>query len=156
MIYIKNIFWIVFFGSVHKRFYLYLNILQWARRKKLLGIAKYLSNRIALKFGVYISPKAIIGSKVRFPHPTGIVIGEGVRIDEEVVIYQNVTLGGARVGDSFLSKYPRISRNTVVFAGAVIVGDLLVGERCVIGANSVVLKSIPNDTTAVGVPAKYK
>jgi serine O-acetyltransferase len=97
---------------------------------------------------------AQIDSTVIFPHPTGIVIGDGVIVRERVRIFQNVTLGGARIGDQRLNRYPEIGADTVLFAGAVVVGDVRIGRNCVIGANAVVLRDLPDNSVAVGVPAR--
>ena len=88
------------------------------------------------------------------PHPTSIVIGEGVVIGENVTIYQNVTIGGRVIGDWRKGNYPTVLGNTVIFAGAVIVGKVQIGRNCVIGANSVVTTDIPDNATAVGAPAR--
>ncbi|WP_165477443.1 serine O-acetyltransferase [Idiomarina baltica] len=69
-------------------------------------------------------------------------------------IFQNVTLGGARIGDAKESKYPEIGEGTVIFAGAVIVGKIKVGSNCIVGANSVVTRDLPNNCVAVGAPAR--
>lgn len=115
--------------------------------------ARLIANKIQRRFGVFISPRAVVPPSVDFRHPTGIVIGDGVRIAPDCVIYQNVTLGGARMctGED---AYPRVGRGTVIFAGAVLIGDIDIGKNCVIGANSVVTSSIPSNSTAVGAPAR--
>lgn len=88
------------------------------------------------------------------PHPTSIVIGEGVTIESNVKIYQGVTLGGRIIGDWENGNYPHIHDNTVIFSGAVIVGKVIIGRNCIIGANSVVTTDIPDNSTAVGAPAR--
>lgn len=104
--------------------------------------------------GVYIAPNAVIGAGVRFPHPTAIVIGDGVRIGEGCTIYQGVTLGGARQGDAQSRKYPSVGDRTTIFAGAVIVGAVEIGADCLVGANAVVTCDVPAKHVAVGVPAR--
>ena len=132
----------------------YLAVLRWSQQRKYKKIASLISYRMQNTFGVFISPRARISKSVRFPHPAGIVIGDGVIIDESAIIYQNVTLGGARIGDADAGKYPRIGSGTVVFAGAVIAGGIRIGRGCTIGANAVVLSDVPDGATAVGVPAR--
>ena len=116
--------------------------------------ARYVSERMARRFGVYVNPKAEFSTTMRMPHPVGIVIGEGVRIGERVSIYQNVTLGGARVGDWQAGNYPEVGDDTTIFAGAVIVGAVKIGRNAVIAANAVVTKDVPDYATAAGVPAR--
>lgn len=104
--------------------------------------------------GLFISPKATIAAGLRLPHPFAIVIGEGVEIEEDVTIFQSVTLGGRKLGDWKDGNYPTIGSGTVIFAGAVVVGKVRIGKNCVIGANSVVTHDIPDGATAVGAPAR--
>lgn len=103
---------------------------------------------------MYISRKCSIGIGLQLPHPVGIVIGEGVKIGTNAVIYQHTTLGGARRGDWQANRYPTLGDSVVLFAGVVIAGAVKVGDHCVIGANFVVIKNIPSNSTAVGVPAR--
>ncbi|GAA1470159.1 hypothetical protein GCM10017607_09010 [Microbacterium thalassium] len=117
-------------------------------------LARFVSERLARRFGVYVNPNATFPSTMRMPHPVGIVIGEGVRIGERVSIYQNVTLGGARVGDWQAGNYPEVGDDTVIFAGAVIVGAVKIGRNAVIAANAVVTKDVPDFATVAGVPAR--
>lgn len=116
--------------------------------------ARYVSERLAGRFGVFVNPKAMFSATMRMPHPVGIVIGEGVRIGERVSIYQNVTLGGARVGDWQAGNYPEVGDDTTIFAGAVIVGAVKIGRHAVIAANAVVTKDVPDYATVAGVPAR--
>lgn len=124
---------------------------QKAGRVRLARIDEHLLQR---RHGLFISSEATIGKGLKLPHPTGIVIGAGVRLGGDVTIYQNVTLGGARLGDQKIGDYPTIGDGTVLFAGAVLVGGITVGRNCVIGANSVVTDNIPDNSTAVGAPAR--
>lgn len=117
-------------------------------------IATFLANRLQKKQGVFISPKATIDNSLTLRHPIGIVIGEGVRIAADVIIYQNVTIGGARLGDAKAGRYPTIGKGTVIFSGAAIIGNVNIGKNCTIGANSVVTTDIPDNAVAVGAPAR--
>lgn len=134
-----------------------LHLLSHELNKKGL-IGKFIADRIRKKiiynFGCYISPKCSIEKTVVFPHPTGIVIGEGVVIGSDTTIYQNVTFGAARCGQSNESLYPKVGKNVTVFAGAVIIGDITIGDNVVIGANAVVNKDVQFGKTVVGIPAK--
>ena len=88
---------------------------------------------------------------VRFPHPVGIVIGDGVRIGRDVRIYQNVTIGlTENIVGADESQYPQLCDEVFVYAGAVIIGGVTIGSRSVIGANAVISKDIPPDSVAYG------
>ena len=141
------------FGSNKYRVKLLLKIRNKSKKNGFLRAAKFFSNRLQ-RYGFYVSANAEIASSVKFPHPVGIVIGEGVVIEERVTIFQNVTLGGGRIGDGKKGNYPHICKNTTIFAGAVIVGKVKIGQGCIVGANAVVLQDIPDFMTAVGAPAR--
>ncbi len=132
----------------------YLLLMATTKKHGFPLLAKLISNRLQRKYGIFISEKAIIAENLELKHPTGVVIGEGVKIGRNVKIFQNVTLGGARMGDWKEKNYPEVGENTVIFAGAVIVGKIKIGKNSVIGANSVVNKDVPDNTTVAGVPAK--
>ncbi|MDP1542359.1 MAG: hypothetical protein Q8L99_04340 [Polycyclovorans sp.] len=143
----------VMMGSPAARRKALIIIMNRCRDRGLFNLANFISNRLKSR-GLYISSRAKISESVKFPHPIAIVIGEGVVIEENARIYQNVTLGGARVGDWEAGRYPTIGAGTVVFAGAVIVGDIKIGKNCVVGANSVVLKDVPDNAVCVGAPGR--
>jgi serine O-acetyltransferase len=93
-----------------------------------------------------------IHTSVRFPHPTGIVISKNADLGEDVLIQQNVTIGNKSRAVS--NCYPTINDNVVIHSGAVIVGDITIGENSTIGANSVVINDIPANSIAVEAPAQ--
>lgn len=100
-----------------------------------------------------ISYKAEIGRGVRFAHPLGIIIGEGVIIKDYVKIWQQVTLGShGKKGKT--PSYPVVENNVKIFAGAKLFGKIIIEENAVIGANAVVLEDVPENCIAVGIPAK--
>jgi|TARA_R100000501_G_C2630918_1_gene126647 serine O-acetyltransferase len=113
-----------------------------------------LCSRLLERYGLYVSKNAIIGKNVILPHPAGIVIGDGVKVGNNVTIYQSVTLGGRVKGDWKKGNYPTISDGCTLFAGVVVAGRVRIGENCVIGSNSVVLSDIPDNAVAVGAPAR--
>ena len=101
----------------------------------------------------HIHPSAQIGREIRFPHPTGIVIGAGVVIGDSVTIYQGVTIGShGKKGQDV--KYPKIEDKVIIFANCVIAGSVVIGEGATIGAGSVVLSDIPSCAVAAGSPAR--
>jgi serine acetyltransferase len=90
-----------------------------------------------------VSPDAVVAESVRFPHPTGIVIGAGSVLEDDVIVYQNVTLGSHGRPDR-PAGYPKIGRGSILYAGAVIVGDVRIGEHCIVGANALVTFDVPD------------
>jgi len=101
---------------------------------------------------VDIHPAATIGCRVFIDHAVGVVIGETAIIGDDVVIYQQVTLGG--VSTSHGKRHPTVESNVVVGAGAKVLGNITIGQGSKIGANSVVVKDVPAYATAVGIPAR--
>ena len=99
-----------------------------------------------------ISPKAIIGDRVKFPHPLGIVIGEGVIIGDGVKIWHHVTIGSH--GKQGASKaYPVIGDNVKIYANSSILGGVKIGSAAIVGAHSLVLKNVSNRKVVAGAPA---
>ncbi len=98
-----------------------------------------------------IHPAARIGQRVFIDHGNGVVIGETAIIEEDVVIYQGVTLGGVSLKHG--KRHPTIRKGAVLGAGAKILGNITIGEYAKIGANSVVVKEVPDCSTAIGIPA---
>lgn len=144
---------LIFFFSTAVRVRLYIKLMQKLRIAGRYKLATLLSLRLQ-SHGIFISARAEIADTAFFPHPFGIVIGEGVKVGSGATIYQHVTIGGARLGDALARKYPVVGEEVVIFAGAVVVGDISVGRGAVIGANSVVTASVPDGATAVGAPAR--
>lgn len=117
-------------------------------------IVLHYAKRQVNRRGCMISYHAELGN-VRFPHPLGIVIGEGVVVEDDVRIWQHVTLGShGRRGEE--GGYPIIRKGVKIFANAVVFGHVMVGADAVIGANAVVNKDVPKGATAVGIPARSK
>ena len=125
------------------------NIL-WTFRLKL--IARLLSNILRTLTGIEIHPAAKIGEGFFIDHGMGVVIGETSEIGTNVTIYQGVTLGGVSANQG--KRHPTIGDNVIIGAGSKILGPLIIGENTKIGANSVVIDDIPENSTVVGVPGK--
>ncbi len=120
----------------------------WTRRFFLSG--RWLSQAARLVTGIEIHPGAQIGRRLFIDHGMGVVIGETAVVGDDVTLYQGVTLGGT--GKEHGKRHPTIHDSVVVGAGAKILGNITVGKNCRIGAGSVVLRSVPDDSTVVGVP----
>ena len=111
-------------------------------------LSLFYAYKIQKKYGCIISPKAQIGKNLKLPHPIGIVIGEGVKIGDNCIIYQNVTLGRK---NKDIAEYPTIGNNVIIYCNSTLVGSIKIGNNAIIGCNSVILKSVEANSTAIGV-----
>ena len=102
--------------------------------------------------GIEIHPGAYLGRRLFIDHGMGLVIGETSKIGNDVTLYQGVTLGGT--GKDTGKRHPTIGNNVTVGAGAKILGPITVGDHAKIGAGAVVVRCVPQRSTAVGVPAQ--
>ena len=114
--------------------------------------ARIISQGARLLTGIEIHPGAKIGKGLFIDHGSGVVIGETAEIGDNCTLYQGVTLGGT--GKDTGKRHPTLGNNVLVGAGAKVLGPFKVGDNSKVAANAVVLKEIPPDCTAVGVPAK--
>ena len=111
-----------------------------------------LHKRIFRKFACDITPSCKLGNVV-FRHPTGIVIGGGAVRADGVIIHQNVTFGALRFDEKEKRGIPCqqiVGQDTIIGCGAKVLGDITIGKNCIIGANAVVTKDVPDGTTVVG------
>lgn len=122
----------------------------WRQDRKPLALL--LQSRISEVFHVDIHPGATIGEGVMLDHATGVVIGETAVVEDNVSILHGVTLGGTGTKDG--DRHPKIGTGVVIGANVTILGNIKVGANSKIGAGSVVLKEIPPNCTAVGIPAR--
>ncbi|MFB9276784.1 serine O-acetyltransferase [Cohnella cellulosilytica] len=121
-------------------------------RRRLYTIARIISQISRFFTGIEIHPGATLGRKLFIDHGMGVVIGETCEIGEEVVIYQGVTLGGT--GKEKGKRHPTIGNRVVIASGAKVLGSFTVGDNTNIGANSVVLREVPPNSTVVGIPGR--
>jgi serine O-acetyltransferase len=120
----------------------------WNHRFLLLG--RWLSQVVRFWTGIEIHPGAEIGRRLFIDHGSGVVIGETAVVGNDVTLYQGVTLGGT--GKERGKRHPTIEDDVVIGDGAKVLGNITVGRNCRIGAGSVVLRSVPENSTVVGVP----
>lgn len=102
--------------------------------------------------GIEIHPGAAIGHELFIDHGMGVVIGETAIIGDNVTLYQGVTLGGT--GKERGKRHPTIGSNVVIGTGAKVLGNIVIGDNSYIGANAVVIKDVPPNSTVVGVPGR--
>ena len=121
---------------LHHRFFLARCVSQWSR----------------FWTGIEIPPGATIGHRLVIDHGMGIVIGETAEVGDDCLLYQGVTLGGT--GKDKGKRHPTLGNNVLVGSGAKVLGPFKVGDNCRIAAGAVVLREVPPNSTAVGVPAQ--
>ncbi len=109
------------------------------------GLSQFLTN-------TDIHPCATIGRRVFIDHAFGVVIGETSIVGDDVLIYQGVTLGGVSLTHD--KRHPTVKNNVIIGSGAKILGNITIGQNSKIGANSVVICDVDENSTAVGVPAR--
>ena len=150
-------FWILLlYPSIHVMVFYYISRFLWLRNIKSLS-------RLIMQFarfltGIEIHPGAKIGDGFFMDHAMGIVIGETAEIGDNVTIYHGVTLGGIMPAfksdeQRGIKRHPTLGEGVIIGSGAQILGPITIGSNARVGANSVVLKSIPNDVSVVGIPA---
>ncbi len=121
-------------------------------RHRLFFLARLVSQWNKFLTGIEIHPGATIGPGLFIDHGTGVVIGETTEIGANCTIYQGATLGGT--GKDVGKRHPTLGNNVLVGAGAKVLGPFTVGDNAKIAANAVVLDTVPENSTAVGVPAR--
>jgi len=115
-------------------------------------LARVISQFSRTLTGIEIHPGATIGRRFFIDHGMGIVIGETAEIGDDVLMYQNVTLGGT--GKQGGKRHPTIGNEVVIGTGAKILGNIKIGDHVKVGAGSVVVRSVPDHSTVVGVPGR--
>ncbi len=136
------------YSGLHAVWFYRVNHWLWNHHFFLSG--RFLSQAARFLTGIEIHPGAKIGRRLFIDHGLGVVIGETAIVGDDVTLYQGVTLGGT--GKERGKRHPTIEDGVVVGGGAKILGNITVGKNCRIGAGSVVLRNVPDDSTVVGVP----
>ena len=131
---------------------IYHRIAHFFYQHKLKFIARCISQWSRCWTGIEIHPGAKIGRRLVIDHGMGIVIGETAEIGDDCLIYHGVTLGGT--GKDHGKRHPTIGNNVLISTGAKVLGPFKVGDNARIAANAVVLSEVPENATAVGIPAQ--
>lgn len=124
-------------------------------KKKRYFIARLISQISRFFTGIEIHPGAVIGKGFFIDHGNGVVIGETAEIGDNVMIYHQVTLGGTG-NEKGVKRHPTVGDNCIIGTGAKLLGNITIGKNSKIGANSVVLINVPENSTVVGIPGKVK
>jgi serine O-acetyltransferase len=124
----------------------------WFYTHGMILVARLISQISRFMTGIEIHPGATIGRRCFIDHGMGVVIGETTVIGDDVLLYQNATLGGT--GKERGKRHPTLGNHVVVGTGAKILGDIQVGDYVKVGAGSVVIRSVPGYSTVVGVPGR--
>jgi serine O-acetyltransferase len=124
----------------------------WLWRTGLKWLARFISHMGRWLTGIEIHPGATIGRRVFIDHGMGVVVGETAEIGDDCTLYHGVTLGGTSWDKG--KRHPTLKPGVVVGAGAKILGPIIIGANARIGSNAVVVKAVPDNATAVGIPAR--
>ena len=127
-------------------------IAHWLWRHRLKFLGRCLSQFVRAVTGIEIHPGANIGRRLFIDHGMGVVIGETAELGAEVTLYHGVTLGGTSLNKG--KRHPTLGDRVVVGAGAKVLGAITIGSDSRIGANAVVVKSVPPNSVVVGVPGQ--
>ena len=131
---------------------IYHRIAHFFYRNNLKFVARIVSQWSRFWTGIEIHPGAKIGRRLVIDHGMGIVIGETAEIGDDCLLYHGVTLGGT--GKDSGKRHPTLGNNVMVSTGAKVLGPFKVGDNSRIAANAVVLQEVPDNATAVGIPAQ--
>lgn len=124
----------------------------WVWSKRFFWVARFISHISRFFTGIEIHPGATIGRRVFIDHGMGVVIGETAVIGNDCTLYHGVTLGGTSWNKG--KRHPTLEQGVVIGAGAKVLGPIVIGKGAKIGSNAVVVKDVPENATAVGIPAR--
>ena len=120
--------------------------------EKKIGISLFIQSKVSELFNIDIHPAAKIGKGIMIDHASGLVIGETAEVGDDCSIFHGVSLGG--IGSETYDRHPKVGKNVLLAANSTVLGNIKIGDNVKIGAGSVVINDIPENSTAVGVPAR--
>jgi serine O-acetyltransferase len=141
---------ILLYPGVHAL--VYYRVAHALYKMHLFFLARFLSQSGRFFTGIEIHPGAKIGKRFFIDHGLGVVVGETTIIGNDVLLYQGVTLGGTGIMKG--KRHPTVGNNVVIGTGAKVLGNIIIGDNSYIGANAVVIKDVPPNSTVVGVPGR--
>jgi len=141
---------LLFYPGLHALVFYRISHKLWSWKVPILP--RWLSQTARFFTGIEIHPGAQIGKSFFIDHGMGVVIGETAIVGDNVLLYQGVTLGGT--GKETGKRHPTLGNQVVVGAGAKILGNITIGDNAYIGANAVVIKNVPPNSTVVGIPGR--
>jgi serine O-acetyltransferase len=141
---------LLLYPGLHAIWLHHINHWLWKRNFKL--IARWGSQMARGLTGIEIHPGATIGHRVFIDHGMGVVIGETAVVEDDVTLYHGVTLGGTSLNKG--KRHPTVGERVTIGAGAKVLGNICIGADSRIGANAVVVKSVPENSVVVGVPGQ--
>ena len=146
----QNIFEVLFYQGVWA---IYIHrVSHFLYTLKIPFFPRFISQLSRFLTGIEIHPGATIGKGFFIDHGAGVVIGETTVIKNNVTLYQGVTLGGT--GKEKGKRHPTIGNNVIIGAEAIVLGNIIIGDNSRVGAGALVTKSVPQDCTVVGNPAR--
>ena len=131
---------------------LFYRLTHFLWRYRLHWLARFISTFARWVTGIEIHPGAVIGRRFFIDHGMGVVIGETAIIGDDCMLYHGVTLGGTTWDK--VKRHPTLKNGVVIGAGAKILGPIILGENVRVGSNSVVVRSIDDNETVVGIPGR--
>ena len=141
---------ILFYPGLHALWF--HRIAHWMWKHRLRLMARCVSHWARFLTAIEIHPGAVIGRRFFIDHGAGVVIGETAEIGDDVLMYQGVVLGGTTLEKK--KRHPTIGHNVVIGSAAILLGPIVVGDDTRVGANSVVVRSVPPGSVVVGVPGR--
>jgi|SRR5690349_1666521 len=150
----RRIFWeSVIFKAGFQAVLLY-RVSHWLYQRGWIYLAWFLSRLSIAITGAEIEFNARIGPGMFVSHPVGIVVGRGTVIGSDVTLFQGVTFGVKSWHPDAITKFPRVGNKCYFFTGAAVLGDITIGDNCIVGAHAVVTNDLPDGSLALGIPAK--
>ncbi len=142
----------VFINYVGVHAVIWHRVTHFLYNKKIYFLSRLISQWVRFFTGIEIHPGAKIGKNLFIDHGMGVVIGETAEIGDNCLIYHQVTLGGT--GKDKGKRHPTIGNGVLLSTGCKVLGPIFVGDGAKVGANAVVVKDVPSNATAVGIPAR--
>lgn len=150
----RRIFWESLIFKAGFQAVLLYRVSHWLYERGWIYLPWFLSRVSIAITGAEIEFNAQIGPGMFVSHPVGIVVGRGTVIGSEVTLFQGVTFGVKSWHPDSIGKFPRVGNKCYFFTGAAVLGDVTIGDNCIVGAHAVLTCDLPDGSMALGIPAK--